>query len=147
MWHCHSSPYGGHFNGEQTATKVLQCGFFWPTAFKDCHNFVKSCDKCQRTGSISKKNEMPLNIILEVEPFDCWAIDFMGPFPWSYSNLYISVSVDYVTKWVEAIASTANDAHTVVKFLKKNIFSRFGVPRVLISDRGSISAINSLRMY
>jgi hypothetical protein len=41
-----------------------------------------------------------------------------------------------VTKWVEAIACQANDAHTVVKFLKKHIFTRFGVPRVLISDGG-----------
>jgi hypothetical protein len=44
--------------------------------------------------------------------------------------------VDYVTKWVEAIASPKNHAHTVVKFLKKHIFTRFGVPRVLISDGG-----------
>ncbi|GAU43251.1 hypothetical protein TSUD_133950 [Trifolium subterraneum] len=74
--------------------------------------------------------------MLEVEPFDCWGVDFMGPFPSSKSNLYILVCVDCVTKWVEAIASPKNDAHTVVKFLKKNIFTRFGVPRVLISDGG-----------
>ena len=65
---------------------------------------------------------MPLNGILEVEPFDCWGIDFKGPFPSSYYNLYILVCVDYVTKWVEALACTANDAHIVVNFLKKNIF-------------------------
>jgi hypothetical protein len=79
---------------------------------------------------------MPLNGMLEVEPFDCWGIDFMGPFPSSRSNLHILVCVDYVTKWVEAVACQANDAHTVVKFLKNNIFTRFGVPRVLISDGG-----------
>ena len=60
----------------------------------------------------------------------------MGPFPSSYSHLYILVCVDYVTKWVEAIACVANDSHTVVKILKKNIFPRFGTPRVLISDGG-----------
>lgn len=47
------------------------------------------------------------------------------------------VIVDYVSKWVEAIATPKNDAKAVIKFLKKNIFSRFRVPRVLISDRGS----------
>jgi len=31
-------------------------------------------------------NEMPLNNILEVELFDVWGIDFMGPFPPSYTN-------------------------------------------------------------
>jgi len=136
MWHCHSSACGGHHDGERTAAKVLQSGFWWPTLFKDCQEFVRQCDKCQWTGNISRRNEMPLNGILEVEPCDCWGINFMGPFPSSYSNMYILVCVDYVTKWVEALACTANDAHTVVNFLKKNIFPRFGTPRVLISDGG-----------
>ncbi|GAU43651.1 hypothetical protein TSUD_24200 [Trifolium subterraneum] len=136
MWHCHNSPCGGHHSGPRTAAKVLQSGFFWPTLFKDCVNYVKSCDKCQRTGTMTKRDEMHLQGMLEVEPFDCSGVDFMGPFPSSKPNLYILVCVDYVTKWVEAIAIPKNDAHTVVKFLKKNIFSRFGVPRVLISDGG-----------
>ncbi|MCI18121.1 hypothetical protein A2U01_0039273, partial [Trifolium medium] len=41
MWHCHSSPYGGHHSGPRTAAKVLQSGFFWPTLFKDCVEFVQ----------------------------------------------------------------------------------------------------------
>ena len=47
---------------------------------------------------------MPLQSILEVEAFDCWGIDFIGPFPSSYSHEYILLVVDYVTKWVEAVA-------------------------------------------
>ncbi|MDV3200575.1 MAG: transposase family protein, partial [Pigeon pea little leaf phytoplasma] len=58
----------------------------------------------------------------------------MGPFPSSYSNEYILVAVDYVSKWVEAIAAPTNDSKVVIKFLKKNIFCRFGVSRTLISD-------------
>ena len=98
MRHCHNSANGGHHSGERTAAKILQSGFWWPTLFKDYHEFVQHYDKCQRTGNISKRNEMPLNGILKIEPFDCWGIDFMGPFPSSYSNLYILVCVDYVTK-------------------------------------------------
>jgi len=60
MWHCHNSAHGGHHSGERTAAKILQSGFWWPTLFKDCQDFVKRCDKCQRTGNISKRNEMPL---------------------------------------------------------------------------------------
>jgi hypothetical protein len=47
------------------------------------------------------------------------------------------VGVDHVLKWVEAIPYARADAKTVVTFLKKNVFSRFGSPRVLISDGGS----------
>ena len=80
---------------------------------------------------------MPQNFILELELFDAWGINFMGPFPTSYSNKYILVAVDYVSKWVEAIATPTNDNKVVMNFLRKNIFSRFGVSRALISDGGS----------
>ncbi|KAK8975481.1 hypothetical protein V6N11_069911 [Hibiscus sabdariffa] len=133
---CHASAYGGHFGGNRTAIKVLQSGLLWPHLHKDAHKFFQQCDKCQRTGNISKRNEMPLQKILEVELFDVWGIDFMGPFLSSFENLYILLAVDYVSKWVEAIATTHNDAKTVKRFLKKNIFTRFGVPRAIISDEG-----------
>jgi len=56
---------------------------------------------------------MPQKFILEVEIFYCWGIDFMGPFPPSNKNLYILVAVDYVSKWVEGIASPKNDSAVV----------------------------------
>ena len=71
---------------------------------------------------------MPLHGILEVKLFDVWGIDFMGPFVSSNNNQYILVAVDYVSKWIEALTCRANDAKTVTRFLKKNIFTRFGVP-------------------
>ena len=77
---------------------------------------------------------MLLNPILVVELFDVWGINFMGPFPTSYGNTYILVGVDYVSKWVEAIPCKTNDHRVVLKFLKANIFSRFGVPKAIISD-------------
>jgi hypothetical protein len=58
----------------------------------------------------------------------------MGPFPNSYGYLYILVAVDYVSKWVEAIACKTNDHKVVLQFLKDNVFARFGTPRAIISD-------------
>ena len=134
---CHASPYGGHFSGERTAYKILQSGFYWPTIFRDCTEWVKLCDRCQKIGNISSRNEMPLRGIMVVQIFDLWGLDFMGPFPPSFGNLYILLAVDYVSKWVEAVACLRNDANTVVSFLQKNILSRFGTPRTIISDGGS----------
>ncbi|KAL5539541.1 hypothetical protein UlMin_044745 [Ulmus minor] len=91
-----------------TAAKVLQSGFHWPTLFKDAYNFVANCDRCQRVGNISRKNEMPLTNILVIELFDVWAV-----------------------------ALPTNDSRVVIRFLKKNIFARFGTPRAIISDGGS----------
>ena len=61
----------------------------------------------------------------------------MGPFPPSFGNLYIFLVVDYVSKWVEAKACPRNDANTIVGFVQRNILSRYGAPRTIISDKGS----------
>ncbi|XP_010484908.1 PREDICTED: uncharacterized protein LOC104763198 [Camelina sativa] len=116
--------------------EAVPMGFWWTTMFQDAQSFIKRCDACQRMGNISKRNEMPQNFILEVKVFDVWGIDFMGPFPTSNGYEYILVAVDYLSKLVEAIASATNDSSVVVKMFKTIIFPRFGVPRVVISDRG-----------
>ncbi|XP_071923102.1 uncharacterized protein [Coffea arabica] len=100
-------PFGGHFSTSKTVAKVWQSGFYWPTMYQDAREYVKNCDACQRTGNISRKNEMPLTTFLEVELFDVWAI-----------------------------ASPTNDSKIVLRFLKKNIFSRFGIPKAIVSDEG-----------
>ena len=66
-----------------------------------------------------------------------WGIDFMGPFLSSFGNEYILLAVDYVSKWVEAIRTRTNDGRVVVKFLRENIFARFGMPRAIVSDQST----------
>jgi len=80
---------------------------------------------------------MPLNSIIIVDVFDVWSIDFMGPFSFFFGNEYILLAMDYVSKWVEAILSRTNEAKVVVKFLRENIFVRFGMPYAVISDHGT----------
>jgi hypothetical protein len=116
--HCHSSPYGGHASTSKTYAKILQAGLFWPTMWRDVHDCIIKCDRCQHTGNISRRDEMPLRKIQEVELFDVWGIDFMGPFPPSLGNKYILVVVDYVSKWIEAIVAPTNDTRVVIKLLK-----------------------------
>ena len=88
-------------------------------------------------GIISQQDEPPMSTILKVELFDLWGMDFIGPFPSSFSNLYILLAVDYVSKWVEEISTRANDARVVAKFLCNHIFTRFDTPRALITDGGT----------
>ena len=58
-------------------------------------------------------------------------------FPSSFGNLYILLAVNYVSKWVEVIPCPRNDGNTMVGFIQRNILSRFGAPRTIISDEGS----------
>ncbi|XP_071687822.1 uncharacterized protein [Rutidosis leptorrhynchoides] len=131
---CHSGPTGGHFGPNHATKKVFNSGFYWPMIFKDSHELVKHCDSCQRSGSISKRDEMPQTGIQICEVFDVWGLDFMDPFPNLNKCVYILVLVDYVSKWAGAKALPTNDARVVVKFLK-GLFARFDVPKALISDR------------
>ncbi|GKD58250.1 reverse transcriptase domain-containing protein, partial [Tanacetum coccineum] len=133
---CHHGPIGGHYGPNTTAKKVLDSGFYRPTIIKEAHTQVRLCKACQKTGNISKRDEIPLNNIQVCEIFDIRGIDFMGPFLKSYKFDYILVAVDYVSKWAEAQALPTNDARVVVTFLKR-IFCHFGMPKALISDRGT----------
>ncbi|GJU39945.1 reverse transcriptase domain-containing protein [Tanacetum coccineum] len=133
---CHHGPTRGHYGPSITAKKVFDAKFYWPTIFEEAQTLVQNYDACQRSGSISRRDEMPLNNIQVSEIFDIWGIDFMEPFPKSHKFEYILVKIDYVSKWAEAVALPTNNARVVVNFLKK-LFSHFGIPKALISDRGT----------
>ena len=126
--HCHENSCGGHFSSQKIAMKILQYGFYWPSFFKDAHAMCRTCDRCQRLGKLTRRNMMPLNPILVVDIFDVWGIDFMGPFPTSFEYSYILLGVDYVSKC---------DHRVVLKFLKEDVFSKFGAPKAVISDEGT----------
>ena len=64
-------------------------------------------------------HEMSQSGTLEVEFFDIWGIDFMGPFAPSHNTFYILIAVDYASKWVEATASPTNDSKIVFNFLMR----------------------------
>ena len=71
--------------------------------YQDTKEFVRRCAICQKHGNIDARDGMPLMNNLQVELFDVWGIDYMGPFPKSRDAEYILVAVDYVSKWVEAL--------------------------------------------
>jgi hypothetical protein len=127
---CHDGPCGGHFSDKRTTYKILQFGYYWPTIFKDEKKYVASYDDCQRMGKPTAVDEMPLQDQVVIEPFEKWALDFVGPInPMSRRKKYILVCTDYVTKWVEAKDLYSANEQSVVDFLFEEIFTRFGVPR------------------
>ena len=60
---------------------------------------------------------MTLNPIIIVEIFDVRGIDFMGPFPPSFGYEYIILAIDYISQWIEAVATRTCDHKVVLKFL------------------------------
>ena len=103
--------------------KILLSSFYRPTIFKDDHRFYTEVLQCQATLNISKRDEMSMQPILEVEIFDLWGIYFMGHVLPSNEKEYILVAIDYVSKWVEAISTRTNGHREVLRFITRCIFA------------------------
>jgi transposase InsO family protein len=80
---------------------------------------------------------MPLKYNLQIDLFDVWGIDFMGPFKNSHEFEHILFMLDYVSKWVEAKSCRKASTEESIAMIKSMIFPRFGTPRILISDGGT----------
>ena len=135
---CHDSARGGHFSGMLTGQKVLRAGYYWPTLFRDAHEYAKRCDACQRYARNDLRMSLPLQVSLPLAPFEKWGIDYIGEVHPSSSNgmKHIVVATEYLTKWAEAKAVKTNDAKHAANFLFEQVITRFGCPKILISDRG-----------
>jgi hypothetical protein len=131
----HDGSCGSHFADKRTGHKILRMGYFWPTIFQYAKKYVQSCDSCQRMGQPNHRDEIPLQPQVVLEPFEIWAIDFIGPInPPSNQKVYILVCTDYMTKWVEAKALIRASEEVVLELLFEYIFVRFGVPKELVID-------------
>jgi hypothetical protein len=133
----HDGPCGGHFADKRTSHKILRMGYYWPSLFKDAKKYVRAYDNCQRVGQPNHRDEMPLNPQIVLEPFERWALDFVGPInPPSNQKVYIVVCTDCMKKWVEAKSLHRETEEEVIDFLVEDIFIRFGGPRELVTDGG-----------
>jgi hypothetical protein len=122
----------------RTTKNILSTGYYWPTLHKDAQAYVRCCDACQRMGQPTKSTEIPLQLQVSLEPFEKWGIDFVGPInPPSNQFKYILVCTYYLTKWVEVHPLKNIQEEQVVEFIYDNIFTRFGMPREIVSDRGA----------
>lgn len=131
----HDDETAAHFGKDTTYDKIKE-KYYWPTIRPDIETYVKSCDKCQRRGKSTTKNE--LHSIKISRPFQRIGIDIVGPLPLTNKgNRYIITAMDYFTKWPEARALKAANAEEVSKFIYEDIICRHGCPQKILTDRGS----------
>ena len=126
----------GHMSTAKTFG-VIQSNYYWPGFYADVDEFCKSCDICHRTKVVPRPRwpMQPLPVI--PIPFYMVGVDIVGPLKCTrQGNKYILVAIDYYTKYTEAIAMKNQEAETVVRALE-DIFSRHGLPGVLLTDQGA----------
>ncbi len=75
----HEGVARGHFATNITTKKILDACYWWPTLFKDTHEFCKNCDSCQRIRRLKKESLAKLVTTLLEKPFMKWGLNFIGP--------------------------------------------------------------------
>ena len=134
----HESPLAGHFGHRKTEMRIREL-FFWPSVTMDIRQFCRSCDKCQRFSPKGQTKRVPLEPMPVItEPFSKVAIDLVGPLTPSSSegHKYILTLIDHATGFPEAVPMKDIDSISVAEALL-SIFARVGIPREILSDRGT----------
>ncbi|KAI5755023.1 hypothetical protein M8J77_013460 [Diaphorina citri] len=113
--------------------------FFWTNMAKDVALFIKACHVCIQTKVAGRNKISPLHPRQETKIFQTWSLDIMGPYIPSRKkqNAYLITMTDICSKWIEAKAVKKADTKTILDFMDKEVFSRFGYPSVILTDNGS----------
>src|SRR3954469_4192835 len=131
----HEGAIGGHFGRDITVKRIRQ-HFWWPTIWRDVAEHVRTCDNCQRFGL--KEHNNPLRPYQPIFPFEFIFMDFVVNLPLTKNkNRHIITMTEGLTKWIEARPVKVATAAVSAKFLMSEVISRFGAPRVVVTDNGS----------
>ena len=102
----HEGVCGAHQAGDKMKWTLYRQRVYWPTMIKDCMDYAKACDNCQKCANIQHVQASDLHLIIKPWPFRGWAMDIIGLiYPSSLKgHKFILVAIDYFSKWVKAKA-------------------------------------------
>ena len=133
----HDNATSGHL-GHNKVIEAIKDRFYWPCQRKDIRNWCESCTECATRNRLTKKFVSELTTDTPSYSMERIAIDIVGPLERSNKgNRYIFVVQDYFTKWAEAFAIKNQEASTIGRKLVKNVFVRFGIPKIIHTDQGA----------
>ena len=133
----HDCIAGGAHQGFDRTYAHLRLKYYWPGMYRDLYQYVKTCQTCQQAKHDTHQRPAPLVPLPATGVFDSWHMDILGPLPMTpEGNKYVLLVVDRFSRWCEAFPIKDQQAVTVANILYKEIFARYGSPRVIVSDRG-----------
>ncbi|GKT37775.1 hypothetical protein ADUPG1_003713, partial [Aduncisulcus paluster] len=132
----HDDPLAGHVGISKMVKSIKDSGIYICNAQRHAKEHVDKCLVCQRLRARLLVRRMMKSTAVD-HPFDTVAVDTVGPIMASNSgNRYLVVMVDMFTRWTEIVATENKSAEVTTQALIDGVFGRFGLPRVIQSDRG-----------
>lgn len=132
----HDRPECGHLGTSKTYDRIARA-YFWPGMFRDIYHYVKRCGSCQRHKYDQQRPAGLMNPRRTAGPWEVISTDLLGPYPRSsLGHKYILIFQDQFTKWLEVIPLRAATGKVIADQVRKIIY-RWGVPKILLSDRGT----------
>ncbi|XP_057484915.1 uncharacterized protein LOC130771317 [Actinidia eriantha] len=127
-----------HSEGRSLVHRALSQGYWWPYMQKDAQVYVRKCNKCQLFFPLIHQPARDLTPLTSPWPFAQWGMDIVGVLPRAPGNKrFLLAATDYFTKWIEAEPVAQIREVDVIKFIRQNILSRFGIPPAFVSDNGT----------
>ncbi len=137
LTHAHDAPCAGH-HGVKATYETLKQVAYWPGMQQDVAEYVKGCLVCCQFQPANPNHRAPLHRKEMTFPWSDLQIDWVGPLPRStWGNKYFLTVVCEFTKWIECLPAPNDTAETTACLLMNHIFSRFGLPLRVNSDRGT----------
>ncbi|MCP4473210.1 MAG: transposase family protein, partial [Gammaproteobacteria bacterium] len=133
----HSLPTGGHFGSRKTIS-TMKHHYFWPFMVKQIKNYCRTCAVCAARSGQQKRPKPKLSPLpIAEEPMDRVGMDVLK-LPMSVNgNNHVLVLQDYLTKYLFTYPLPNETAEEIGKLLVSQFFANFGLPRELLTDRGS----------
>ncbi len=137
LTHTHDAPCAGHYSVKATYETLKQVAY-WPGMQQDVAEYVKGCLVCCQFQPANPNHRAPLQRKGMTFPWSDLQIDWVGPLPRStWGNKYFLTVVCEFKKWIECLPAPNDTAETTACLLMNHIFSRFGLPLRVNSDRGT----------
>ena len=134
----HDSLVGGGHQGFDRTYHAIKSKYYWKGMHAQVDSYVRTCKQCQLSKRSHNSRPAPLHPMPVAAIFQRWHMDFLGPLKKAGGGeQYILLVVDSFSRWCEAFALKDQKATTVATILYEQIFTRYGAPRELISDRGA----------
>lgn len=133
----HDTPTSSHFGYYKTLKRV-QTTYYWPKMTLDIREYIAKCDMCKANKDPTYITRSPMGEAKVIDtPWQTIAIDFLGPLPRSKKgNTFLYVIIDCFTKFTILAPLRKADAGAAIRVLESDVFYKFGIPSILISDNG-----------